>query len=108
MLYLYVIYKKPHITILISAKMSRSNFFNRKYLQLLKEEPDLITRTRIRILSISILSFISLFLILFVLYVFKAQNLLLLRMGLLLSLLIVVFVALMKWPESPKVKVEFN
>lgn len=73
-------------------------FFNRRYVQLLKEEPGLITRARIKILTISVLSFMAVYALLLLLYLVEERNMLLVRISLLLASLIFTFIALMKWP----------
>ncbi|RZM24807.1 MAG: response regulator [Pedobacter sp.] len=78
--------------------MSPTNPFTRRYRQLLKSEPGLITRARVRILAISIISLIAAYSFLLALYLSQERNILLYRMIFLLSAMVVSLLLLMKYP----------
>jgi len=61
-------------------------YFLRRYRSVLRRETDIITRTRIRILFISLLGFILLSCLLCILYIFKERNFLLARISVMLVL----------------------
>lgn len=70
-------------------------YFINQYNRVLGKETEMIIQTRIRILAVSILSFIVLCSILFGLYIFQEHNFLLLRISILLVLFIAGFLLLL-------------